>query len=71
MPAWRPRVQTLVAMKVRSGSGAAASRSPSTASARPYIGELSNTLPPALRSVRTTSASVLSFSVSAPTSNPT
>jgi len=58
-------------MKVRAGSGAAARSSPSTASARPYIGELSNTLPPASRSVRTTSASAASFALSAPMSKPT
>jgi hypothetical protein len=66
MPARRPRVQTFVAMKVRFGSGAPESNSPSTASARPYIGELSNTLPPALRSVWTTSASALNLSLLAP-----
>ena len=52
MPASRPEVQTLVARKALSRVPAAASRSPTTPSALPYIGELSITEPPASNSTR-------------------
>ncbi|CFW45175.1 Uncharacterised protein [Bordetella pertussis] len=54
-PAARPLVHTLVATKARWRRPASASSRPVTASARPYIGELSNTVPPAANKVRTTS----------------
>ena len=54
MPASRPLVQTLVARKALARCFDAASRSPVTASARPYIGELSITLPPAANSASST-----------------
>ena len=54
MPASRPRVQTLVAMKGVPSPGAAASSVPVFSSARPYIGELSITRPPAAKSAAST-----------------
>jgi hypothetical protein len=56
MPASRPWVQTLVARKALSRVPAAASRSPTTPSDLPYIGELSITEPPASNSTFSTSA---------------
>ena len=47
MPASRPRVYTLVAMNVFVCAFNSASSSPATASALPYIEELSITEPPA------------------------
>ena len=53
-PSARPRVQTLVARKASPRRPLAASSSPVVSSARPYIGELSSTLPPASSSAATT-----------------
>ena len=47
IPLWRLRVHTLVATKAGWRRLPLPSSSPSTASARPYIGELSSTEPPA------------------------
>ena len=71
MPLSRPDVHTLVAMKallrvpIRRG---AASRSPITPSAAPYIGEVSITEPPASNSTASTSASGARSSGRRPTS---
>src|SRR5918994_4714202 len=69
MPASRPRVQTLVAMKARSRASSSATRSPTTPPARPYIGELSITVPPPLNSVRRTLWSGRRWLGEGPTSN--
>jgi hypothetical protein len=53
MPSLRPRVHTFVATKAR-GSPRRASKAPAVASARPYIGELSTTVPPAVNSASRT-----------------
>jgi hypothetical protein len=55
MPRSRPVVHTLVARKARGRAASSANKSPVTASARPYIGELSITRPPASSSARRTS----------------
>ena len=68
VPLSRPVVQTLVAMKALSRVPAAASRSPTTPSAAPYIGEVSITEPPASNSTLRTSASGARSSGLAPTS---
>ena len=68
MPLSRPDVQTLVAMKALSRVPAAASRSPTTPSAAPYIGELSITEPPASNNDRSTSTSGARCCGDAPTS---
>ena len=68
MPLSRPEVQTLVAMKALLRVPAAASRSPTTASAAPYIGEVSITEPPASNRTLSTSASGARSSGRRPTS---
>src|SRR3546814_4246247 len=57
MPLSRPLVQTLVARNASLRLPNAARRSPTTASERPYMGELSITLPPAWNSRRRTFSS--------------
>jgi hypothetical protein len=56
MPASRPEVQTLVARKALFSRrfDAAASSSPVVSSERPYIGELSITVPPAAKRASST-----------------
>ena len=68
MPLSRPDVHTLVAMKALLRVPAAASRSPITPSAAPYIGEVSITEPPASNSTASTSASGARSSGRRPTS---
>ena len=68
MPASRPWVQTLVARNALSRVPAAASRSPTTPSDWPYIGELSITEPPASNSTFSTSARGARSAADGPTS---
>ena len=71
MPAWRPLVHTLVA---RNNCGRILSvddKSPTRASACPYIGELSTTLAPPATKPRITSRSSLISGASAATSSTT
>ena len=68
MPLSRPEVQTLVARKALLRVPAAASRSPTTPSAGPYIGELSITEPPAANRISSTPASGRRSSGRLPTS---
>src|SRR5688572_4653828 len=55
MPAWRPLVQTLVAIKSLPSSFNSVARSPTTLSDRPYMGEESITVPPNRTNSRKTS----------------
>ena len=64
-------VQTLVARKASPRRPLAASSSPVVASARPYIGELSSTLPPASSSAATTPGSSAYSGVPGAWSKPT
>jgi hypothetical protein len=70
MPASAPRVQTLVATKAFSRLFAASRRVPVTASAWPYIGELSTTDPPAANSAFSTAESSPRSAPSGRTSKP-
>ena len=70
MPASRPRVHTFVAMKARDARPAA-SRSPTMPSARPYIGELSMTLPPEANKASSTPDNLSFAASSGGASNPT
>src|ERR1700720_89489 len=63
-----PLVHTLVARKTRGRNPGSATRSPVTASARPYIGEVSIIRPPASTSCRSTALSGARAPSSAPTS---
>ena len=68
-PASRPRVQTLVASQIFGRISSSANRSPSTSSERPYIGEVSITVPPAWVKIRSTSRSGSRSAAPPPTSN--
>src|SRR5260370_27970811 len=68
IPASRPEVHTLVAIKADSRASSSVSKSPTTPSARPYIGELSIILAPPAKNNRSTSASVLRVAAPPPTS---
>jgi len=71
MPASRPSVHTFVARNACGRLPAAASSAPVTASARPYMGELSMTLPPASNSACSTPGRRAYASPPASTSKPT
>src|SRR5262249_39477228 len=68
IPRSPPVVHTLVARKAPGRAANSASRSPVTASARPYIGQLSMIRPPPSRKRRNTSRSGLRAASSVPTS---
>src|SRR5260370_37669176 len=68
IPASRHEVHTLVAIKADSRASSPASKSPTTPSARPYIGELSIILAPPAKNNRSTSASVRRVAAPPPTS---
>src|ERR1700730_259890 len=68
IPASRPEVHTLVAIKADSRASSSATKSPTTPSARPYMGELSMILAPPAKNNRSTSASVRRVAAPPPTS---
>ena len=67
-PASLPLVQTLVARNALAWAFDSASRSPTTCSDEPYMGEESIVLPPASNRTRRTSLNGLRAAASAPTS---
>src|SRR5207244_1407530 len=69
IPASLPLVQTLVAINSESSKCNCAASSPTTPSARPYIGEESTTRPPCLTNRESTSASCVLFAGVRSTSN--